>query len=101
MIAAAGQNPASAWKRDDSSHTHSNVLLLLVQVMLAPIEGMQQAHGLLTPEERERWGSGLGSAGILPGDDEREMRHYVGGYLNSSEDLAGEKMDVAQGRQSG
>ena len=52
---------------------------------------MQQAHGLLTPEERERWGAALGSAGILPGDDEREMRHYVGGYLNSSEDLAGEK----------
>ena len=69
--------------------------------MLAPIESMQQAHGLLTPEERERWGAILGSAGILPGDDEREMRHYVGGYLNSSEDLAGEKVDATQGRQRG
>ena len=68
--------------------------------MLAPIESMQQAHGLLTPEERERWGAILGSAGILPGDDEREMRHYVGGYLNSSEDLAGEKTDAVWSWQS-
>ena len=75
-------------------------LSVLVQVMLTPIAGMVQAHGLLVPEERKVWALGLTAVKISLGDAVKRMCHQEGGRLAHSELLAGGWNGVLRMRKS-
>ena len=73
----------------DQRCKHAGNPVYSVQVMLSPIVGMVQAHGLLTPEERKVWMLGLAAADISIVDAVKRMCHQEGGRLAHSELLAG------------
>ena len=69
--------------------TLTRVPCVLDQAMQAPIEGMQQAHGLLSHEERMGWAKGLDAAGLCVGDTGDELHLYLGGRLSHGDQMSG------------
>lgn len=76
--------------RSHPSTLACRLTLLLNKAMLAPIEGMKQAHGQLTAEERVGWAMGLhAGGGLCVGDLEDELRFYLGGRLTHGDQMSG------------
>ena len=57
--------------------------------MLEPVEGMKQAHGNLAHADRVGWAMGLHAGGLHVGDNEDELRLYLGGRLPLGDQMSG------------
>jgi hypothetical protein len=84
-----------SWKNDITKAAHSAPMMKLVnRLMDTPLDSYQQAHGQLSPEEREEWEEELSSANMRLGELGL-IGHHKLGAPEKSDPISGVCMRVS------